>query len=228
MICSRYVNDHHTHDLMYPQEFQDECTLLCEQVEEVAGKIVAMVPSHDRILVDSPRRCCHSSRSVHSLEIGRVQYCRRARHNLHRNVSFVDELNEMISHLVQVTGCDRPDTAAQDLETVVYAEEAKEMVLDVVEEEVRVLCVVEEEVMQLLMVRSYSSMIDHLVLVRLLLKMVVLVVKHNVLTTAVAQGKQLEMSHRMAHKTVPMTVFCVCLNQLLASVRTLLEQAPVS
>jgi len=114
----------------------------------------------------------------------------------------------MISHLVQVTDCDRPDTAAQDLETVVCAEEVEEMVLCVVEVEVRVPCVVEEEVRQLLMVRLHSSMNEHLELVRLLWEMVVLEVKHNEWTTAVAQGKQLEMSHEMAHKTVPKTVFC--------------------
>jgi len=221
--CSHDVNGHRTRDCRYSRESQDECTLLCEQVEEVAGKIAAMELSHDRSLVDSPLRCYHSSHSVHTLATGRVQCCHRAHHSLRRNESFVDGLNEMISHLVQVTGCDRPGTAAQDSETVVGAEEGEEMVLGVVEEEVRVPCVVEEEARQLLMVRSHSSMNEHLELVRLLVRALDPMVKHNVLTTAVAQAKPLEMSHETAHKTVPRTVFCSYSNQVRALVKNLLE-----
>jgi hypothetical protein len=162
--CLHYVNDHRTRDLRCSRGFQDECTLLCEQGVEAAGKTAAMVLSHDRILVDNPWRCYHNSHPVYTLEIDREQCCPPAHHNLGRDESSVDVLNDMISHLAQVTGFGRPGTAAQAAEKVVYNEKAmemvlyvvevEEMVLYVVEGEVNVLYVVEEEVTQLLMVRS--------------------------------------------------------------------------
>jgi len=164
VTCSHHVNGHCTHDLLWSQEFQVEYMLFCEREVEVAGKTVAMEPSPDRILVGNLWRCYHNSRSVHTLGTGRAQCCLPAHHNLRRNASFVDVMNEMISHLAQVTDSDRLGIAAQvveravciekAMETVLYVVEEAVMVLCVVEEGVNVLCVVEEEVTQLLMARS--------------------------------------------------------------------------
>jgi len=162
--CSRYVNGHRTPVLLCSLVFRDEYTLFYEQEVEVAAKIVAMELSHDQIPVDNPWHCYHSFHSVHILGTGRVQCCLQVHHNLHRIVGFVDVLNEMISHSVQVTDPDRLGIAAQVVERAVCIEKAMEkmpyvaeealMVLCVVEEEVNVLYVVEEEVTQLLMARS--------------------------------------------------------------------------
>jgi hypothetical protein len=71
-------------------------------------------------------------------------------------------------------------------------------------------------------------MTDHSELVRLLVTPG-LMVKHSVWTIAGAQAMRLEMSREMAHKTVPMMVFCLeCSNQVLALVRSLLEVVLVS